>query len=83
MPKSWPEEGAIEFEDVALRYADTLGPAVRDVTFSIKGGEKVSCICTSYVVDMVQVSSCISVMSQGQDICQRCQWRIITIVQGL
>ena len=81
MPKSWPEEGAIEFEDVALRYADTLEPAVRDVTFSIKGGEKVSCICTSYVVDMVQVSSCISVMSQGQGNCPKRQPRIFIIVE--
>ena len=35
------------------------------------------------VVDMVQASCCISVISQGQGNCPRRQPRMITIVQGL
>ena len=41
VPKAWPQEGAIEFENVALRYADTLEPAVRDVSLSVRAGQKV------------------------------------------
>ncbi|EJD55530.1 ATP-dependent bile acid permease [Auricularia subglabra TFB-10046 SS5] len=43
-PESWPEEGAIEFKNVDLAYRPGLPDVLRDVSFSIKPGEKVG-IC--------------------------------------
>lgn len=43
-PESWPEEGAIEFKNVDLAYRPGLPDVLRDVTFSVRPGEKVG-IC--------------------------------------
>ncbi|GAA6024113.1 hypothetical protein JCM10207_003170 [Rhodosporidiobolus poonsookiae] len=40
-PPSWPAEGAITFENVEARYRPELDPALKGVSFAIKGGEKV------------------------------------------
>ncbi|CAH1801693.1 unnamed protein product [Owenia fusiformis] len=43
-PESWPEKGAIVFQDVSLRYDSSLDPVVHNVDINIKPGEKVG-IC--------------------------------------
>lgn len=40
--ESWPDKGNIEFKNVSLRYDALLDRVVRDVSFSIQGGHKVS-----------------------------------------
>nr|QGP74118.1 ABCC transporter [Sedum alfredii] len=40
----WPSEGHIEFRNVTLRYKPSLPAALRDITFSIKGGNQVGVI---------------------------------------
>jgi len=40
----WPHEGRVVFESVGLRYRDGLAPAVRDLSFELKPGERVG-IC--------------------------------------
>lgn len=37
----WPSEGHIEFRNVTLRYKPSLPAALRDITFSIRGGNQV------------------------------------------
>ncbi|WVQ85431.1 hypothetical protein IAT38_007596 [Cryptococcus sp. DSM 104549] len=38
---SWPEHGAIEFDDFTMRYRPELEPCLRNITFKIKGGDRV------------------------------------------
>ena len=38
---SWPQEGSLEFRNVSARYRDDLDLVLRDVSFELKGGEKV------------------------------------------
>ncbi|KAM0749801.1 hypothetical protein T439DRAFT_39861 [Meredithblackwellia eburnea MCA 4105] len=39
--KSWPQSGALSFKNVAARYRANLDLVLRDVSFELKGGEKV------------------------------------------
>jgi ABC-type multidrug transport system fused ATPase/permease subunit len=39
--ESWPETGKIEFDTVSYRYRPNLPFVLKDVSFTIKGGEKV------------------------------------------
>ncbi|GME72101.1 unnamed protein product [Ambrosiozyma monospora] len=41
---SWPEHGAIEVSNLALRYAPTLPRVIEDVSFEVKPGEKVGVV---------------------------------------
>ncbi|GME70934.1 unnamed protein product [Ambrosiozyma monospora] len=41
---SWPEHGAIEVSNLALRYAPTLPRVIEDVSFKVKAGEKVGVV---------------------------------------
>ncbi|GME83267.1 unnamed protein product [Ambrosiozyma monospora] len=41
---SWPEQGAIEVSNLALRYAPTLPRVIEDVSFEVKPGEKVGVV---------------------------------------
>ncbi|CAM9531857.1 unnamed protein product [Chrysoparadoxa australica] len=42
LPKGkWPTDGAIEIKNLSLRYRPELDLVLRDVTLSIKGGEKI------------------------------------------
>ncbi|GME85759.1 unnamed protein product [Ambrosiozyma monospora] len=41
---SWPEHGAIEVSNLALRYAPTLPRVIEDVSFEVKAGEKVGVV---------------------------------------
>lgn len=38
---SWPEKGEIVFDHITLYYDEDKPPALNDVFFRIKGGEKV------------------------------------------
>jgi len=40
----WPTKGAIEFEDVSLRYREGLPPALNGLSLAIHGGEKVGVV---------------------------------------
>jgi len=40
----WPRSGKIDFENVSLVYRKGLDPAIKNVSFSIKSGEKIGCI---------------------------------------
>lgn len=43
LPEDWPQGGAVEINDVSVSYEDS-GPAVKDVSFTVRRGEKVA-IC--------------------------------------
>ena len=34
---NWPMEGALEFQDVVMKYRPTLKPSLKGVTFKIEG----------------------------------------------
>ncbi|KAH7821298.1 putative Multidrug Resistance Associated Protein (MRP) [Monocercomonoides exilis] len=40
-PKEWPEEGKVEYDHVTFRYRPGLPFVLRDVSFSLKAGEKI------------------------------------------
>ncbi len=46
LPQGWPRTGIIKFDNVVMKYAPHLPPALRGVSFSIKSGEKVR-LCTN------------------------------------
>jgi ABC-type multidrug transport system fused ATPase/permease subunit len=39
---NWPENGQVEFKDYQLRYREGLDLVLRGISFTVKGGEKVS-----------------------------------------
>ena len=41
IPPDWPNEGAISFQNIALQYLQDALPALSNVDFTIRGGEKV------------------------------------------
>ncbi|XP_059510179.1 multidrug resistance-associated protein 1 isoform X2 [Stegostoma tigrinum] len=43
-PQTWPSEGKIEFVNYGLRYREDLDLALKDITVSINGGEKVGIV---------------------------------------
>ncbi|CAI2162126.1 5755_t:CDS:10 [Funneliformis geosporum] len=43
-PASWPHNGAIEVENLKVRYAHDLDPVLQNVSFSVKGQEKVGIV---------------------------------------
>lgn len=44
VPEDWPQHGTIQFDNISASYQNSAEPVLRDVSFSIKGGEKVA-IC--------------------------------------
>ena len=42
--ENWPSEGRIEFKNVTYRYAKDTEPALKDVSFSVKSGEKIGIV---------------------------------------
>jgi ABC-type multidrug transport system fused ATPase/permease subunit len=40
-PQNWPSKGAIEFKNISLRYRPDLDLVLKDVSLSIRGGEKI------------------------------------------
>ncbi|XP_077338862.1 ATP-binding cassette sub-family C member 5-like isoform X2 [Lithobates pipiens] len=43
-PKEWPEEGAITFENVEMRYRDNLPLVLKKISFRIKPQEKIGIV---------------------------------------
>lgn len=43
-PKAWPEIGAVEFQDYAVRYRPGLDLVLTSVNFHINGGEKIGIV---------------------------------------
>lgn len=41
---SWPTEGSIAVEKLEVRYAPELDPVLKDISFQVKGGEKVGIV---------------------------------------
>ena len=41
-PSYWPDRGEVEFQDYSTRYRPGLDLVLKDITCSIKSGEKVS-----------------------------------------
>ncbi|ETS81268.1 hypothetical protein PFICI_06270 [Pestalotiopsis fici W106-1] len=41
---TWPETGALRFQHVHASYSEELSPVIQDVSFSIKGGEKLGIV---------------------------------------
>lgn len=44
-PRKWPSCGAVDFDNVTLIYRKGLPPALRKLSFSFGGGEKVRSTC--------------------------------------
>lgn len=42
IPKDWPSQGQIEFQNVVLRYLPSLPPALCNISFTITGGSQVN-----------------------------------------
>ncbi|PVU90006.1 hypothetical protein BB559_004831 [Furculomyces boomerangus] len=42
--EEWPKNGKIEFRNVEFRYRPDLDPALKNVSFEIKGGEKIGVV---------------------------------------
>ncbi|KAI9339377.1 P-loop containing nucleoside triphosphate hydrolase protein [Obelidium mucronatum] len=43
-PSNWPHEGAITVSNLEMRYSPTQEPVLKNVSFSIQGGEKVGIV---------------------------------------
>lgn len=43
-PPSWPEAGTVMFKDYAVRYREGLDLVLKNVNFTVKGGEKVGIV---------------------------------------
>ncbi|KAF9927241.1 hypothetical protein BGZ67_007627 [Mortierella alpina] len=43
-PATWPMQGTIDFQHVAMRYRPELPPVLRDVTFSVQAGHKIGVV---------------------------------------
>lgn len=43
-PKTWPEHGSIEFDKFSMRYRPELELCLREVSFTINGGERVGVV---------------------------------------
>jgi ABC-type multidrug transport system fused ATPase/permease subunit len=44
LPGNWPKEGTVTFDHVSLAYRDDLPLVLREVSFSIRDGEKVGIV---------------------------------------
>lgn len=43
-PSNWPDKGAIDFVDYSTRYRSDLEPVLRNLTFSVKAGERMGIV---------------------------------------
>lgn len=54
--ESWPQLGMVEFENVTARYGEELEPALRGVSFTVRGGETLGiCGRTGCVPSLVSI----------------------------
>lgn len=44
VPRQWPEEGKVTFENFKVRYREGLDLVLRGVSFNVTGGEKVGIV---------------------------------------
>lgn len=44
LPSSWPEQGAIKFEEVTLSYREGLPPVLNNISFEISAGERIGIV---------------------------------------
>ncbi|KAJ3406625.1 hypothetical protein HDU80_010830 [Chytriomyces hyalinus] len=43
-PPNWPSKGSVQVSNLEMRYAPDLPPVLRNISFSVKGGEKVGIV---------------------------------------
>lgn len=43
-PNNWPSRGNIEFQHVSMRYREKLPLTLKDISFKVKGGEKIGIV---------------------------------------
>lgn len=43
-PPEWPASGSIEFKDISMRYRPGLPLVIKELSFSIRGGEKIGVV---------------------------------------
>jgi ATP-binding cassette subfamily C (CFTR/MRP) protein 1 len=43
-PPEWPQKGEVEIDNISLRYRPCLPIVLKNVTLSVKGGEKIGII---------------------------------------
>lgn len=43
-PRNWPETGAVQFKDYAVRYRPELDLVLKGINFNIRGGEKIGIV---------------------------------------
>lgn len=51
--RDWPQNGAIEFKNVTLRYIPEEAPVLKNLNISIKAGEKVSFKCLMMLLNLL------------------------------
>lgn len=44
LPRDWPEQGRVEFQDFQVRYREGLELVLKGITFAVEGGEKVGIV---------------------------------------
>jgi len=71
----WPAQGSLEYKDVTMRYRPNLDPALRGLSFSIAGGEKLGIVGrtgsgkSSLIVSLLRLTECEGglIMIDGQN----------------
>lgn len=50
-PAPWPSKGAVEIEDITLKYRPQLPPVLRGLSMSVRPGEKIGIVgrCVSFL----------------------------------
>lgn len=78
LPEDWPKQGTVSFEHLTLKYRPGLPPVLKDITFSVKSGERIGIIgrtgagkssIMTVLFQMVRQSSG-KIFIDGQDIYQ-------------
>uniref|UniRef100_A0A1Q3FS39 ABC-type glutathione-S-conjugate transporter n=2 Tax=Culex tarsalis TaxID=7177 RepID=A0A1Q3FS39_CULTA len=44
LPRDWPEQGRVEFQDFQLRYRDGLDLVLKGISFTVEAGEKIGIV---------------------------------------
>uniref|UniRef100_A0A1Q3FWR2 ABC-type glutathione-S-conjugate transporter n=2 Tax=Culex tarsalis TaxID=7177 RepID=A0A1Q3FWR2_CULTA len=44
LPRDWPEQGRVEFQDFQVRYREGLDLVLKGISFTVEGGEKVGIV---------------------------------------
>ncbi|KAI1862215.1 uncharacterized protein JN550_010371 [Neoarthrinium moseri] len=73
---SWPSRGVLRFEGVSASYGKNAAPVLKDLTFSVEGGQKVGIVgrtgsgkssCTLAIMRMIDIVSG-SIVLDGEDL---------------